>query len=131
MALLLGGSSLKKFVNSLRKTPDLNIFATYLELVLKFDKAFSSWLAANFHRLTDGSIKLLYPLSVDSFMQVKLSTVTTFSTDPEVKAFKRLVASFEDVAPDKLSVLDIAVKLMYAKRKTMTLRDFKEAVSVF
>ena len=100
-------------------------------LVLQFDEAFSSWLAANFHRLTDGSIKLLDALSADSFMLIKLSTVTIFSTDAEVKLFKRLAATFEDVSEDKLSVLDCSIKLMYNKKTTMTLREFKNAVSVF
>ena len=48
-----------------------------------------------------------------------------------MKAFKKLVASVEDVAQDKLNVLDFAVKLMYGKNTYMTLRSFKDAISVF
>ena len=96
-----------------------------------FNEAFSLWMAENFKRLTVGSIKLLDALSVDSFIQVKLSTVTTFSTDPEEKAFKRLAASFEDLSQDKLNVLDSAIKHMHRKNSNMPLRSFRDAVSIF
>jgi len=41
------------------------------------------------------------------------------------------VAPFEDMAKEQLNVLDSAVREMNDNKKTMTLRDFKNAVSVF
>ena len=55
---------------------------------LGFDDIFSKWLSKNLCRLKESSVKLLEDLDKESYMYIRISTVTQFDFDKERGLFK-------------------------------------------
>ena len=93
-AILLGGSTLIKFLNVVKEI-DQNKSGTVtrklkklLHCELKFDEVYASWLSTNLHRLKESSVKLLEDLDPDSYKYVRLSTVTQFEYEKQIRSFQ-------------------------------------------
>ena len=92
-AILLGGSTLTKFLNVV-KDSDQNKNSTVIKKLryllqreLNFDEVYASWLSNNLHRLKDSSVKLLEDLDPESYKYVRLSTVTQFDYEKQLRFF--------------------------------------------
>ena len=79
---------------------------------LGFDEIFAKWLAYNLHRLNDNSVSLLEHLDPESYVFIRMSTVSQLDYNSELKVFKsRANLVFKAFRDDKRNMLEEAITL--------------------
>ena len=93
-AIALGGPTLtcfKKATQDVSSTRKKNVCVKLEKLLWKyigFNEIFAKWLSENLHRLTEASVKLLDSLDNESYMYVRMATVSEFAYVKKMETFK-------------------------------------------
>ena len=137
-AIALGGSTLALYRDCLG-----NVEAKKQEAVQKklrellhervyglgFDDVFAKWLASSLQRLNELSVRLLESLDPGSYPLIRLSTVSQFNYDTQLRIFKsRAAVMFQGFRDDKRNVLEAAITLTSDRHITLNMDQLGKVI---
>ena len=93
------------------------------------DEVFAKWLASNIKRLNELSLHLLESLDPCSYHLIRLSTVSQFDYDSQLKLFKSLAWTvFQGFKDDKRNVLEAAITLTSDQHISLTMDQLSKVI---